>query len=377
MNPYLRNLLRCTFYQILFLDRVPDYAAADEAVELAKRFGGSRAAGLVNGVVREFLRKKDQIALPDGAGDPARRLSILWSHPDWLVKRWLNYIGAEETEALLRANNQESPLMLRANALKGGRAELIKTLLRAGIEAGPADFSPQGVRIRSTAAIDQLPGWQEGRFIVQGEASQLVGWLLGPQADERVWDACAVPGGKATHLAELMGDRGEVVATDISARGLEKLRQNMQRLGLASIRPFCLDVTGRLTGPAAKPYDRILIDAPCSGLGTLRSHPEAKWRRREEDIARLGLLQKRILARVSSYLKRGGVMVYATCTLTAEENERVVEDFLGDAPDFVLEDANDYLPRPSERWTRGKYFFSLPHRTGADGFFAARMKKAA
>ncbi len=374
-NAYIRNLLRLTLYQLLFLDKVPDYAAVNEGVELAKRHGGARAGGLVNGVVRRILREKDKLPDPDPKDDAILYLSVRWSHPDWLVKKWLGYFGREETESLLKADNQESPLTLRANRLKGDRESLREKLRARGFNAAPTRWSPQGIQLKSAGAADQLPGFQEGFFQVQGEASQLIGYLVDPQPGERVLDACAAPGGKTTHLAELMGDNGELIVTDISVKGLEKLKQNVQRLGLTSVRPFAVDVSRGLTGALALPYDRILVDAPCSGLGTLRSHPEAKWQKDERDIRRLSKLQKKIVRRLSSYLKPGGILVYATCTLTREENEGVVEDFLDHEKGFVLDNARDTLPREAKPMISGKYFLALPHKHNTDGFFAARMRK--
>lgn len=374
-NAYIRNLLRLTLYQLLFLDKVPDYAAVNEGVELAKRHGGARAGGLVNGVVRRILREKDKLPDPDPKDDAILYLSVRWSHPDWLVKKWLGYFGREETESLLKANNQESPLTLRANRLKGDRESLREKLRAGGFNAAPTRWSPQGIQLKSAGAADQLPGFQEGFFQVQGEASQLIGYLVDPQPGERVLDACAAPGGKTTHLAELMGDNGELIVTDISVKGLEKLKHNVQRLGLISVRPFAVDVSRGLTGALALPYDRILVDAPCSGLGTLRSHPEAKWQKDERDIRRLSKLQKKIVRRLSSYLKPGGILVYATCTLTREENEGVVEDFLDHERGFVLDNARDTLPREAKHMVSGKYFLALPHKHNTDGFFAARMRK--
>jgi len=374
-NPYLRNLLRLTLYQLFFLDRVPDYAAVNEGVELAKRNGGPRAGSLINAVARRILRERRDLCLPDPHADPALYLSIAFSHPEWLVRKWLDYFGREETEALMKANNEESPLTLRANRLKGTRETLRATMSFEGFEAVPTSWSPQGMVVKSAGAVNDLPGFHEGLFQVQGEASQLIGYLLDPKPGERVLDACAAPGGKATHLAELMEDRGEVIATDISVQGLEKLKENVQRLAIKSIRPVVADVSKGLKGTLARPYDRILVDAPCSGLGTLRSHPESKWHREEQDIQRLSKIQKRILQEVSPHLKPGGILVYSTCTLTREENEAAIDDLLGSNRQFVVEDAAGYLPRRAESLTRGKYFLALPHKHNTDGFFAARIKK--
>jgi 16S rRNA (cytosine967-C5)-methyltransferase len=376
MDAYLRNLLRLTLYQLLFLDKIPDYAAVNEGVALAKRHGGARAGGMVNAILRRLLREKDKVAQPDPR-EIAVDLSRRWSHPDWLVRKWLEYFGRGETESLLKANNEEPPLTLRANRLKGDREVLLAMLRERGLEAAPTPWSPQGIHLKSSSAVDRLPGFQQGLFQIQGEASQMVGYLLEPKPGERILDACAAPGGKTTHLAELIEDRGEIVATEISARGLEKLKQNVQRLGLTSVRPFLADVTRGLTGALAVPYDRILVDAPCSALGTLRSHPEAKWHRDERDIQRLSRLQRKIVDQVAPHVKPGGVLVYATCTLTREENEQVVEDFLHRQKDFILESAQDYLPAQARDLTQGRYFLTLPHKHNTDGFFAARMRKRA
>lgn len=374
-DPYLRNLLRLALYQILFLDRVPDYAAVNEAVELAKRQGGRRGAGFVNGILRKFLREEGPVSYPDPDADLISYLAVIGSHPQWLVKRWLEQFGREETQALLKANNEEAPLTLRANLLRGARETLLRRWVESGLEAIPTRWSPQGIRVKGAFGVERLPGFDEGLFQVQGEASQLVAYLLDPKPGERVLDACAAPGGKSTHLAELMQDRGEIMATDISARGLEKLTQNVQRLRMHSIRPCRADVLKGLDGILALPYDRILVDAPCSALGTLRSHPEAKWHRGEADIERLSRLQRRLLRQASRWLKPGGTLVYATCTLTREENEETVENFLRAHADFVLDEAAGHLPGAAKQLASGRYLVALPHRHDTEGFFAARMRK--
>jgi 16S rRNA (cytosine967-C5)-methyltransferase len=374
-HPFIRNLLRITLYQIDFLDRIPDYAAVNAAVELAKRHNGGQAARFVNAILRCYLREK--ASKPPG-GDwtsaGVSELSAYWSHPQWLVQQWRGYLGAEELSALLEANNQEATLVLRANSLRTTREDLIGLLRAEGAAAKATPWSPQGIAIGASCAVDQLPGFQEGLFQVQGEASQLVGYLVAPQAGERILDVCAAPGGKSTHLAELTQDRGEIVAADISQAGLRKLQQSAKRLGLHSIRTLVADVS-KATAPFGIAYDRILVDAPCSGLGTLRSHPEIKWNRAQKDILRLSRLQQTILTRSAAYLRPGGVLVYSTCTLTAEENEQVVQQFLKNCDRFILEDAASHLPDAAKDLVRDGYFTAWPHRHGTDGFFAARLKR--
>ena len=374
-DPLIRNLLRVTFYQLLFLDKVPDYAAVHEAVELAKAHGERKVAGFVNGVLRNFLREKDKTADPQRTNDRETFLAIESSHPQWLVKKWLDYFGREETEALMTANNEVAPLVLRANVRRVTREALLDLLKQTEIAARPTRWSPVGICVKSRSSVDQLPGFQEGLFQVQAEASQLVSYLLSPQKGERILDACAAPGGKATHIAELMADTGELIALDKSEKGIDRIRQNASRLGLVSLYAAKSHVSHQLPAEFRGPYDRILVDAPCSGLGTLRSHPEIKWHRDESDIKRLSHLQKNIINRVVHHLKPGGVLVYSTCTLTEDENEKVVEDFLQHHKEFVLDDAAGYLPQEADSLVRGSYYMALPHRHNTDGFFAARIRK--
>jgi 16S rRNA (cytosine967-C5)-methyltransferase len=376
-DPLIRNLLRLSVYQLLFLDKIPDYAAVNEAVELAKIHGGGKTAGFVNAVLRNFLRQQagtDQVALDDPS---AKALAVTYSHPEWLVTKWLNEFGTESAKALMRANNDRAPLVLRVNLLKGTREKLLERFLAAGIDANPTPRSPQGIAVLSGLAVDKLPGFADGLFQVQGEASQLVSYLLSPAPGERILDACAAPGGKTTHLAELMGDWGHLTALDISESGLEKIRESAARLGLSSINIAKADVAQEVVGALCGPYDRILIDAPCSGLGTLRSHPEIKWHRAKSDIDRLCRLQSKIVSRLASCLKAGGVLVYSTCTLTRAENEQVARSFLKRHREFQLEDAAGYLPKQARSLVRSSYFLALPHRHNTDGFFAARMRKVA
>ena len=369
----VRNLLRLTCYQLLFLDRVPDYAAVNEAVEIAKLYGGKKTASFVNGLLRNLLRSKP--------GNPIRlenqsssSLADEYSHPEWLVKMWTAQFGLESAVTLMHANNAKPPLVVRANSLKCTREQLLELLLEAGVTAKPTRQSPQGISLQWTGSVEKLPGFAEGLFQVQGESSQLIAALLSAMPGERILDACAAPGGKATHIAETMNDRGEIIAIDKSATGIGKLRENLTRLGINSVRPYRADVSHQIHDEGG-PYDRILVDAPCSGFGTLRSHPEIKWHRDPADVRRLGALQSKILDCVAPHLRLGGILVYATCTLTAEENERNVESFLTRHAGFELESVAGYLPNEAQQMTKANYFEALPNRDDTDGFFAARMKR--
>lgn len=374
-DPFVRNLLRVTVYQLFFLDKIPDYAAVNEAVELAKTQRGSKTAGFVNGVLRNLLRHKTSTVKSNANDDTLTALTAEYSHPEWLVERWLGEFGLSEACALMRANNQRPPLVLRANRLKSSREELLARLLGQGMAASATPWAPDGIMLESSGAVENLPGFPEGLFQVQGESSQLVTYLLAPLPGERVLDACAAPGGKTTHIAELMQDSGELIALDNSARGIERIRENIARLNLHSIEVARADTTKELSGKLSALYDRILVDAPCSGLGTLRSHPEIKWHRQESDIRRSSGLQSKILDGVAAHLKPGGVLVYSTCTLCREENEQIVENFLAAHKEFELEDAARYLPEAAKHMVRGNFFQALPHGHNTDGFFAARMRK--
>jgi 16S rRNA (cytosine967-C5)-methyltransferase len=370
----IRNLLRLSYYQLVFLDRVPDYAAVSEAVEIAKLHGGKKAAGFVNGVLRNFLRSKPVTTIAS-ENPSSSSLAVEYSHPEWLVKMWTEQFGLESAITLMHANNEKRPLVLRANSLKCTREQLLQLLLEAGVTAKPTRQSPQGISLQSPGAVENIPGFAAGLFQVQGESSQLIASLLSAIPGERILDACAAPGGKATHIAELMENRGEIIALDKSPTGIAQLRENLNRLGITCVTPYRADVSQQLDDDLSGPYDRILVDAPCSGFGTLRSHPEIKWHRDPADILRLRALQTKILDCVVPHLKLGGTLVYATCTLTADENQRNVESFLARHPGFELENAARYLPNEAQQMTNANYFEALPNRDDTDGFFAARMKR--
>ena len=375
-DPFNRNLLRITLYQLLFLDKIPAYAAVNEAVEIAKIIQ-PKSAGFINGVLRNFLRQLEKQGKGREVKSSTSNLAEEYSYPQWLVDRWLGYFGPEPAKALMLASNQRAPLVVRVNQRLTTRAELLDRWQESGIGAEPSLISPQAIRLPAGVSIEALFGFAEGHFQVQSEPSQLVSHLVGPVAGETILDACAAPGGKASHFAELIGDRGKVIAIDTSARGIARIAQNAERLRLTSVQAIRADASKALLGDLAGPYDRILVDAPCSGLGTLRAHPEIKWQRNDSDIARLAALQARILRSAAACLIGGGVLVYSTCTLTADENEQVIESFLRQHSQFELTEAARYLPESARHMVRDKYFQALPQRDDTDGFFAARMRKVA
>jgi 16S rRNA (cytosine967-C5)-methyltransferase len=372
-EPQVLIFLRLGLYQLMYLDRIPESAAVNESVNLAKQIL-PRASGLVNAVLRNYLRHKDSVTFPDPVAAPAASIAARHSHPAWLVKLWFSQIGEAETELLAEASSRQPPLTLRANTLTTTRSDLLEKFAANGIPATPCRFSPFGLMVEGRHHIPGLPGFREGLFAVQDEASQLAGILLDPQPGERVLDTCAAPGGKATHLAQLMDNRGELLAMDISGSKLPLIQEAAQRLGITIIRTRMADLLQTGAFPADA-FDRVLLDAPCSGLGVIRRNPEAKWRLTPEDVTRLAVTQKAMLKNAIRMLKPGGVLVYSTCSTTLEENEAVVGDFLSRHPHCVLENLNEQFPDYRELFTEEGMFRAWPHRHGMDGFFAARIRK--
>lgn len=369
-------ILRLGLYQLLFLDRIPASAAVNESVNLAKAMA-PRAAGLVNAVLRRADRERDALPWPHRERDPAAYIAARHSHPRWLVERWIEQLGVLEAEELAVAMVEQAPLTIRVNTLKTTRGAYLAELAAAGVAAEPTAWGPHGIRITSRIAITSLPGFAEGLVAVQDESSQLAAFFLGPQPGERVLDVCAAPGGKAVYLAQLMENRGEVLACDISAKKLRLVTEAAVRLGIDIIRIVAGDAT-KSEGPAdGPPFDRILLDAPCSGLGVIRRNPEGKWWKTPEDVARLAATQRNILDAVAPRLRPGGILLYSTCSTMEAENEAIIDDFLSRHGDFVLEDLNALYPAFFGLFTGRGDFRSWPHRHGMDGFFAARLKKSA
>jgi len=370
------NILRLGLYQLFFLSRTPASAAVNESVELAKGIRGKKGAGFVNAVLRSSLRQKDEIRYPDIKEDPALHISVVQSHPLWLVQRWVREMGVEETLKICTFNNQISSLTLRTNTLKIIREDLIKKLKEKELKPFPTNFSEEGIGLQDPPPTSELPFIKEGLYIIQDEASQLITTILDPKPGERILDACAAPGGKTTHIAQRMGNQGEIFALDLNQEKLALIEGISQRLGIKIIKTIKGDAAQSLPISQELRFDRILVDVPCSGFGTLRKNPDLKWRRGEEDIKRLSKLQLSILRNLSGYLKGKGVLVYSTCTIFHEENEDVVEKVLKVHPEFQLDRMDKILSPQYYSFTQNGYFKTFPPKDKMDGFFVARMIKS-
>jgi 16S rRNA (cytosine967-C5)-methyltransferase len=373
LDPLALVILRIGLYQLTCLDRIPESAAVNESVNLAKLITPG-TSGLINAVLRNYLRRRESITFPDLTTAPAAAIAVRHSHPEWLAEQWLDQLGPAEASLHAEASSQQPPLTLRVNTLRASRDELLSTFRQHGIEASPCRFSPDGITLTGRHQISTLPGFEAGLFAVQDEASQMAGLLLGAEPGERIWDACSAPGGKSCHIAQQMDDRGELIATDISRSKLTLVQDNARRLGLSTITTAVADLHQIDTFPDGS-FDRILLDAPCSGLGVIRRNPETKWRIFSGDVTRLAAVQKTLLKHAATKLKPGGTLLYSTCSTSEAENELVVEDFLLHNPGFVLEDLNELFPVWRELFAFYGMFRVWPHRHGMDGFFAARIKR--
>ncbi|GIX07213.1 MAG: ribosomal RNA small subunit methyltransferase B [Candidatus Poribacteria bacterium] len=369
-----RRVLRMGVYQLLFMEAVPDYAAVHQSVELARRVNAT-PSGFINAVLRSVQRKGDIVRYPHPQSRPVAYCAVYYSYPEWILNRWLRQYGREAMEQLCQVHNTPAPLTLRVNALRTTREEMLAELSSSGAEVRPGTLSPAAILADNLPAIEELEPFQEGKLIVQDESSQLIGFLLDPRPGELVVDLCAAPGGKSTHLAELMNDEGRVVAVDISPFGLERLEENVRRLGLRSIEPRLGDARTLLPDLVGR-ADRVLVDAPCSSLGILRRHADARWQKTEGAIPELARVQREILSAAAHYVRPGGVLVYGVCTDTPEETVEVVQGFLAERDDFRPEPVKTILSTlPDDATTSEGALLLLPHRHGTDGFFAVRLRR--
>ncbi len=369
----LLSPLRIGLYQILYLDRVPPSAAVNESVSLARQTGGARGSGFVNAVLRAACRRRAELHLPPEGRDPVASLALTHSIPAWMVSRWWGRLGDEETRSLTRSLSRPAPLALWVNPLKTDSSTLASALAGEGVLTEPSSLLPGALRV-TRGQPQRTKSFLEGHCYAQDEASQAISLLLGARPGETLVDLCTAPGGKAFGLASQVGVEGRILALDRDLARMYTLLINRKRLGLSSVLPIVADLMH--PPPLAGKVSGVLLDAPCTGTGILRRHPEIGWRRTPMDLTALTLRQSALLEAAASLLAPGGRMVYSVCSLEPEEGEERISDFLSLHADFGLENPRDRLPSPlADAVTPEGYFRTWPHRHDADGFFAALLRR--
>jgi 16S rRNA (cytosine967-C5)-methyltransferase len=379
LDPEIVEILRLSAYQLLYLTRVPAAAVVDDAVDLTKRMGKRSASGFVNAVLRSISRRRTSLPLPPRPPDASDReavlkyLSITLSHPRWLAERWLDRLGFDAAEAWMQFNNTPGSVTLRANRLKTTREALTEHLADDEIHVHPTIYAPDGVVVDEGHPL-RGSGQEQGWFVVQDEASQLVTLLAGDRPLARVLDTCASPGGKTTALAALMDGRGLLVACDVRDRRVDLLRRTVSASGAANVRVVQADLLKPL--PFRATFDGVLVDAPCSGLGTLRRDPDIRWRRRQQELPSLAAAELTMLQHAAERVAPGGRLVYATCSSEPEENERVADAFLATTPGFALLPAGQATSRLAETLVDARgHLRTQPHLHGLEAFFGAVFER--
>jgi 16S rRNA (cytosine967-C5)-methyltransferase len=377
LDPEIVDVLRMTMFQLLHLTRVPASAAVDEAVKLAKKAGKRSAAPLVNAILRRVSRERTKLPLPPRDASPRDAalayLGTTLSHPQWLVARWLDRYGFDATEAWCQFDNAPAALTLRANRLKTTPDELAVMLEEHRVATRPARFAPDALIVESGNPL-RTPVANTGLFVVQDEASQVVTFMTDVQRGERVLDACASPGGKTTAMAAAMRDEGVIVAMDVRSRRVRLLADTVARSGARSVRVVHADASA--SGPFTIQFDCVLVDAPCSGLGTLRRDPDIRWRREEEDLAREADVQLRLLEVLSEGVRPGGRLVYATCSSEPDENDHVIDRFLSRHAEFRVSPPARLPASVEPLLDSSGYLRTLPFRHGLEAFFAAALTRS-
>lgn len=370
---WILHLLRLTLYQMVYLDKIPDRAAIYEAVEIAKKRGHKGIASLVNGVLRSIQRE----GLPsfEMIADPIERLSLETSHPKWLVTRWVNQFGYDKTKEMCEMNLTAPLQTARVNLTRISRDECIALLEEDGFQIEKSSIIPEAIRCLKGNLASTL-AFKYGMLTIQDESSMLASYALGVKENQSVLDACAAPGGKSTHIAEKMGNSGEVISIDLHEHKVKLINDNAKRLGLENIDTVVMD--SRQVGEQFKEesFDRILLDAPCSGLGVMRRKPDMKYTKTEQDVERLSSIQQKLLQSVSPLLKKGGILVYSTCTVDREENEKTVAEFLQKNPQFEGDTTfKDRMPEAVQSLIKGYDLQIFPQDFGSDGFYIAVLRK--
>ena len=368
--PNVKNALRVALYQILFLDKVPDYAAVNEAVEFVKKLQGQKSGDLTNAVLRSIIRSKNAINYPNPEEDINNYLSAYYSHPSWLVKRWVNRFGKEFTEQLLIANNNKPYLALRVNNIKTNIDELSSLLDKVELKHSQGRYVKEFIRLHTLTNIADWEFFTKGYFSVQDESTGIPCKLLDVNKGLRVLDLCAAPGGKTAFIADMMNNEGEIVAIDRYESRLKILSKNLERLGVTNVQTIAVEAELYETEQL---FDRVLIDAPCSGLGTLTKKPDIKWKRDLGDIRKIVNIQYELINKGASLVKPDGILVYSTCTIEPEENFEIIKKFLDEHENFRLLNAKDYIDE--ELVDANGCVQTYPNVHQIDGSFAAKLQR--
>lgn len=372
IEPRTLIILRMALYQIAYLDKIPSAAAVDEAVKMTKKVN-FKSAGFVNGVLRSFLRWDGHYPLPEKEQNLTAYLSVLYSHPEWLVERWLKTLGEDMTEALLRADNQVPKVSIRVNLTKTTRQALAQTLEAEGYGLSYPGLLSEAIVIENQGSkpLHELAAFKAGHFFIQDLSAMLVAKVANPTQNQRILDLCAAPGGKSTHLAELLGGSGEVIARDVSDYKVGLIEENAHRLGLTHIKAQRGDAL-LFNETDIEKYDTLIVDAPCSGLGIIRRKPEIRYNRQPGDIDALAAIQRQMLSNAQNYVKKGGSLVYSTCTIDAVENDEIVDWFLEHFSNFQLAALPEDLMAISQSERALKIYQT---QDGMDGFYIVKFNK--
>ncbi|MBM7659412.1 16S rRNA (cytosine967-C5)-methyltransferase [Bacillus mesophilus] len=375
LEDWVKILLRITVYQMKYLDRVPDRAAIFEAVEIAKRKGHKGIGSMVNGVLRSLQRTGFRSF--DEVQDPIERLAIEMSFPSWLISRWVKQYGLEETKELCQETLLPPISSARINTAVTTAEEVMKSMEEAGVSTRTGNLSDDALIIER-GNFANTAAYQDGLLTIQDESSMLVGRALGPEKDDMILDSCAAPGGKSTHIAELLRNTGKVISVDLHEHKIKLINEQVNRLHLTNVETKVMDSRKLTEVYKSETFDRILVDAPCSGLGVIRRKPDIKYQKNESDIHSLAGIQSTILDAIAPLLKKGGTLVYSTCTMDKEENDEVVIKFLESHPDFerdsmLVERLPEKIRGNAEH--NGAQIQILPHHFGTDGFFISSLRK--
>ncbi|HSL88396.1 MAG TPA: 16S rRNA (cytosine(967)-C(5))-methyltransferase RsmB [Ignavibacteriaceae bacterium] len=365
--PNLKNGLRVALYQILFLDRIPDHASVNEAVEFVKKLQGQKPADLTNAILRNIIRSKNAIRYPDPNEDLIGYYAAFYSHPSWMVKRYVARFGREETEKLLQANNEKPYLTLRVNLLKTNIEDFKKLLASVGLKYRNGNYINEFLQLQNLTNITSWEYFSKGYFNIQDESTGLACRLLDVRENMRVLDLCSAPGGKTAYITVMMKDRGEVVAIDKYESRLRLVEQNLKRLGIQSVKTIAMDALEY----EGKLFDRVLADVPCTGTGTLSKKPDIKWKKDIFDLRKMNELQYKLICKAAEMVKPGGAFVYSTCSIEPEENWVIVKKFLENYPNYILDKVDDKFSK--DLIDENGCIQTFPHIHQMDGAFAARV----